>query len=160
LRGLAVVISSYLRTDNLGKALGQLSGRRYDSWRSLLQKMYRLRRPVRAGELIKEGVFSQPNTADNALKQLVERGMLERTIEGALAYYELTWIGEQVARFLMEQEPTDEPAREDDSRAQSASASPAGAAYASPAGEPAAKTAPGGEETVGAITRTFTFASL
>ncbi|HEV7590520.1 MAG TPA: hypothetical protein VGO40_20595 [Longimicrobium sp.] len=153
LRGLAVVISSYLRMDNLAKALGQLSGRRYEGWRNALLAMLREGRPMRAGELIRTGVFVLPNTADNALKQLAERGMVERRVEGAIAWYELTWMGEQVARFL-ESRNAPEAAELDEREAR-------GAVPAPPrprAAEPTASTASGGEDTVGAIGRAFAFA--
>lgn len=99
LRGLAVVISSYLRTDNLARSLGQVSGHRRASWRRALAALLELQRPVRPGELQRQGVFSKVNTADNALKKLAELGLVERRGVGTAMTYTLTWWGEQVARF-------------------------------------------------------------
>jgi hypothetical protein len=100
LRGLAVLVSTYLTTVNLAKSLGPLSGRRRESWRRAVEWMASIRRPIRTGELVAHGVFKNDNTANNALHKLVEYGLLERRNEGASVTFSLTWAGENVARFL------------------------------------------------------------
>lgn len=114
LRGLSVLISAYLRTGNLVKSLGHLSGRRRESWRRAVVLMASLRRPIRTGELVAQGVFNVDNTANNALLKLVELGLLEKRSDGAAVMFSVTWAGENVARFLQsagaEEDATDDEA--------------------------------------------------
>ncbi|HEX8319392.1 hypothetical protein [Longimicrobium sp.] len=100
LRGLTVVISTYLRTDNLAKLLGLVSGQRRRSWRRTLVAMFTVRRPVRAGDLVEMELLEQANTADYTLRQLAKEGLVWRWAHGPGAAYALTWSGEQVAAFL------------------------------------------------------------
>lgn len=100
LRGLTVVISTYLRTDNLAKLLGLVSGQRRRSWRRTLVAMFTVRRPVRAGDLVEMELLEQANSADYTLRQLAKEGLVWRWAHGPGAAYALTWSGEQVAAFL------------------------------------------------------------
>jgi hypothetical protein len=98
-RGIALVISTYLRTDNLAKSLAVLAGRRRESWRKAVETMGELRRPVTTGDLVEAGVFENPRTAANALAQLGAHGLIENVGTGT-GIYALTWSGENAARML------------------------------------------------------------
>ncbi len=91
----------YLRTDNLAKSLGALSGQRRAGWRRALQWIYGEDRPVRVAELRDAGLFDNDNSANFALNRLAGMGFLAKVREGPKAVvFELTWVGRSVCRVL------------------------------------------------------------
>lgn len=99
-RGISLMISTYLRTDNLAKSLGFLAGRRRESWRRALEKISELRRAVTASELVDERLFDHSRTASNALTQLSAHGLVENVSSSGTGRYVLTWAGESAANVL------------------------------------------------------------
>jgi hypothetical protein len=101
LQSLGQFIAIFLRTSNLSKYLGLLSGKRREPWREALQWIYAYNQPVRINDLCKEGIFSNDSIAGNALNQLASIGLLEKRKGGAKwAIYELTWSGWDVGKIL------------------------------------------------------------
>lgn len=106
LEATARIADAYLRSHNLAKYSGVISGPRYVGWRKALLWMHKLGRPVTAGELVDAGILRQKgggkqSTADHALKRMCHLGLLESVDDpdrkgGRL--YRLTWEGENVCQ--------------------------------------------------------------
>lgn len=101
LQDLGQFMAVFLRTNNLSRYLGILSGRRRASWCNALRCIYKYNHPVRTSDLIKEGIFRSDSTANNALNQLAAIGLLEKhKKDSQAAIYELTWEGRSVCKAL------------------------------------------------------------
>ena len=97
----------FLRTDNLARSLGALSGRRRAPWRRALSWIAVQRRPVRIPELQEQELFSTDDSAGYALDQLVELGFLDKRAEGLQQVaYDLTWAGHRIVQVLASSPPT------------------------------------------------------
>lgn len=103
LQSLGQFMAVFLRTSNLSKYFGLLSGKRREAWREALQWIYSYNQPVRVSDLCARGIFANNSTAGNALNQLADMGLLEKREEGSRGVvYDLTWPGRSVGKALQD----------------------------------------------------------
>lgn len=103
LQGIGQFMAIFLRTSNLSKYLGLLSGKRRAAWCKALQWIYGYNQPVRVNDLCHIGLFTNDSTASNALNQLAAIGLLDKRKEDSQAVvYELTWPGRSVCKALQD----------------------------------------------------------
>ena len=100
LQSLGEFMTIYLKTSNLSKYMGLLVGKRRDAWRKALKWIYEYDQPVRANDLLENGLFTSNSTASNAMNQLTDMGLLDKSKEGQAAVYDLTWAGRGVCKVL------------------------------------------------------------
>lgn len=91
----------FLKTNNLSKYAGLLTGERHASWREALKWIYEHDQPVRPNDLVNVGIFNRGNTASNALDQLSAIGLLEKQ-KSKSAIYEITWAGRSVYGAILQ----------------------------------------------------------
>lgn len=105
---LAYLLRAVLRTENLAKYMGELSGKRRAAWGELLVNLYDEGRPVSktdACEFVPS--MRNPNTVYHALERLSEMGLLERIEQenASRVSYTLSWPGRMVARAWRDLHP-------------------------------------------------------
>jgi hypothetical protein len=100
LEGAGLLLTTFLRTNNLARDLGQLAGVRRRAWRDAIQFMHRYQRPVMRRDLVKHKIFKSDKTAHSALLVLVRSGLVGRVSREGNVLYELTWSGRSVARAV------------------------------------------------------------
>jgi len=102
LQSLGQVMSTFLRSNNLTRLLGLLSGKRRSAWRKTLGYIYNLGTPVKVGDLVRVGLFDSTQAASHALKEMGRMDLVEKhkRNEGGAVLYSLNWAGHSVCRVL------------------------------------------------------------
>ena len=105
IRYLAQTLAVFLQSRNMSRSLGLLSGERRQSWREAIGAIHELDRPVRAGDLLKMGLFkNKGSTANNALNQMADMGFLEKHQQGQAVTFSLSWTGRALAKHMFGQD--------------------------------------------------------